>query len=74
MPQVGKGQPGPVVAVPRYSLQVADALFAGGLGLSETVLILLVGMVGFAFSALMIYGVFLIVRPLFRRRNDESKA
>ena len=51
-----------------------NALAVGGLGLSETVLILLVALVGLAFSALMIYGVFLIVRPLFRRRNDESQA
>lgn len=76
--QVGKGQPDPVVPAPRYSPQVADALFAGGPGPSEIVIILLIVSVTFAMQALMIYGVFLIVRPLFqrlvRRRNDENQA
>ncbi len=41
------------------------------MGLSETVLIVVGALGGFALPALMIYGVFLIVRPLFRRRTDE---
>jgi hypothetical protein len=44
------------------------------LGLSETVVILLVAVVAIAFSALMIFGVVLIVRPLFGRQNDVSQA
>ncbi len=54
-----------------YSPRVTNALAVGGLGFSETVLILVGALGGLAFSALMIYGVFLIVRPLFRRRTDE---
>lgn len=45
---------------------------AVGLCFSELALILLVGLLVVAFQALMIYGVFLIVRPLFRRRHHDT--
>lgn len=45
---------------------------AGGLGFSELALILLVGLGVFGLHALMLYGVFLIVRPLFRRRHHDT--
>ncbi len=44
---------------------------AGGLGFPELAVILLVALAVFGCQALMIYAVFLIVRPLFRRRHHD---